>query len=89
MKQIKFFLLIFCCLAAPFSIPAAFSEPPAPEDPRVKQCLVCCEGKQRACYNISADRRQCAVAYQACVDNCLSEGNTVAEWSDCWSTARP
>mgnify|MGYP001769801448 CR=1 FL=1 len=89
MKTLVSMLVVLCCLATLFFMPAAFSDTPEPENPRVKQGLRCCADKERACYNIHADRRQCAVAYEACVENCRSEGNAVAEWGDCWSASRP
>lgn len=88
MKQVRIIFLTSCfvmtlCIVIFFFTKISIAEEET--DERIKNCISCCTGKQPACYNITADRRLCAVEYENCVATCNSEGKTPSEWSDCWS----
>ena len=52
---------------------------------KIKACINCCRGKNRACYNYTAKGGACHEEGQNCVATCKSEGSSPSTWSDCWS----
>jgi hypothetical protein len=85
MKQLRIFFLISCFVMTLYFLISSFSDISIAEQTRMQNCITCCTSKEKACFNINADRRLCNVEFQNCVATCNSEGNSPSSGDACWS----
>jgi hypothetical protein len=52
---------------------------------RINNCVDCCNNKNLACYNYTANGMLCAAENKQCDATCDSEGASPSSWSDCWT----
>ena len=73
MKRLRIFSLISCFVMVLYFLNSPFSDISIAEQKSVQKCINNCNEKQQVCFNINADKRQCKVEFQSCVDACNSE----------------